>query len=584
MIDKAREIALKTLYKIDKDNAYSNIALDEMLNQNRNVLDSKDIGLISEIVYGVTTWKLTLDEIIKKYSNIKLKKISPFILNILRMSIYQIVFLDKIPKSAAVNEGVNLSKRYGHKESSGFVNAILRKVEKQDYEQFLQELKTMQNAYSELNSETQEEDNKAERADNNAKQIGKELEQTNNNEANNREADDKMVRIYDRTEKIVNLISKAYSMPEWIIEELLNEGLTLEKVEDICKNSNNRPNLTIRVNTLKTTREDLKKKLIEKDIEVKDGILWDFLVLNKAKNIENIKEFKEGLFTVQDEVAGLSAIILNPQKNDKILDACSAPGGKTTYLAQIVENGAKTNCSYEIENGDVIKSNDEIENGNIIDSRDEDTIENRNGTENSAIIEAWDVHAHRTKLVEETANRLGINIIKTSVKDATIYEEKYFEKFDKILLDVPCLGIGVLKRKPDIKWQRKKEDIEEIKKLQMNILNNCSKYLKKGGELVYSTCSIFKEENENIVEEFVSKNPNFYIEDVKTEYEKIVEKLHIKELEPNFERNSKDFSKNIKNSKDFEKIIKNSKFFEKYFDKKFLKVYQNEKTDRIFYK
>ena len=108
----------------------------------------------------------------------------------------------------------------------------------------------------------------------------------------------------------------------------------------------------------------------------------------------------------------------------------------------------------------------------------------------------------------------------------------------------------------------------------MNILNNCSKYLKKGGELVYSTCSIFKEENENIVEEFVSKNPDFYIEDVKTEYEKIVEKLHIKESEPNFEINSKDF----------EKIIKNSKFFEKYFDKKFLKVYQNEKTDRIFYK
>jgi len=156
--------------------------------------------------------------------------------------------------------------------------------------------------------------------------------------------------------------------------------------------------------------------------------------LNKVKNLENLKEFKEGLFSVQDEAAGLTAIILNPKKQEKILDACSSPGGKTTYLAQIVENDAE--------------------------------------------IEAWDIHKHRTKLVEETAQRLGINIITTKVKDATIYNEENCEKFDKILLDVPCLGIGVLKRKPDIKWQRKKEDIEEISKIQMQILEVCSKYLK----------------------------------------------------------------------------------------------------------
>lgn len=136
MVDKTREIALKILYKIDVEDAYSNIALDEMINKNRNVLNERDIGLISEIVYGVTTWRLTLDEIVKKYSNIRLKKISSWILNILRMGIYQIVFLDKIPKSAAVNESVNLAKRYGHKSSSNFVNAILRKVDKCDYEEF----------------------------------------------------------------------------------------------------------------------------------------------------------------------------------------------------------------------------------------------------------------------------------------------------------------------------------------------------------------------------------------------------------------------------------------------------------------
>lgn len=210
MVDKARELALKILYKIDKEKAYSNIALDEMLNENRKDLTQKDIGLISEIVYGVTTWRLTLDEIIKKYSNIKLKKISPWILNILRMSIYQIIFLDKIPKSAAVNEGVTLSKRYGHKSSSGFTNAILRKVTKEDYQ--------------ELN----------------------------------------------QIEENIERISKTTSMPEWIIQELLKDGLTIEKVEEICKSSNIRPKLSIRVNTLKTTKQQLQQRLEQKGIDVEE--------------------------------------------------------------------------------------------------------------------------------------------------------------------------------------------------------------------------------------------------------------------------------------------------------------------------
>lgn len=222
------------------------------------------------------------------------------------------------------------------------------------------------------------------------------------------------------------------------------------------------------------------------------------------KNIENLKEFKEGLFSVQDEAAALTAIILNPKKQEKILDACSSPGGKTTYLAQIVENDAE--------------------------------------------IEAWDIHEHRTKLVEETAKRLGINIIRTKVKDATIYNEENYEKFDKILLDVPCLGIGVLKRKPDIKWQRQKEDIEEISKIQMQILEVCSKYLKPGGELVYSTCSILKEENENIIRKFLEKNSNF----------------NIKEIE---------LPKTSKNEKNY---------FETFLNNGFLQVYQNEKTDGFF--
>ena len=412
MIDKTREVALKVLYKIDKEQAYSNIELNEQIRQNRKNLDEKDIGLISELVYGVTTWRLTLDEIIKKYSKIKLKKISPWIINILRMGIYQIIFLDKIPKSAAVNESVNLAKRYGHSSSSNFVNAILRKVEKTDYDDFFE------------------------------------------------------------IEDDIDRISKTTSMPKWIVEELV-KGNGIKIAEQICKNYNLKPNITIRVNRLKIAKKELIQKLEQKGIECKEleneeMNTQDFLILSKVKNIENLQEFKDGFFTIQDLSAGQAAKILDPRPVEMVLDACSAPGGKTTYLAELMENKGK--------------------------------------------IKAWDIHEHRTKLVEQNANRLGINIIETQVKDATQYDKNLDEKFDKILLDVPCLGIGVIKRKPDIKWQRKPEDIEEITLIQRKILENCSKYLKKGGTLVYSTCSILKEENEEIVIKFLSENKQFEID------------------------------------------------------------------------
>lgn len=418
MIDKTREVALKTLYKIDKEETYSNLALDEMIKQNKNNLDSRDIGLISEIVYGTVSWKLTIDEIIKKYSSIKMKKISPWILNILRMGIYQIIFLDKIPKSAAVNESVNLAKRYGHKGSSNFVNAILRKVNKEDIEEFY------------------------------------------------------------KIENSIERISKITSTPEWIVDELLKEKNEKE-VEEICKSFNIKPKTSIRVNRLKITKTELKEKLKERNINCQDGKLNDFLTIDGLKDIENLDLFKEGYFTVQDESAGMASIVLNPLENEFVLDACSAPGGKTTYLAEIMNNKGK--------------------------------------------IIAWDIYEHRLNLIKQNYKRLGIDIIETNLNDATIYKEEYFEKFDKILLDVLCLGTGVIRRKPDIKWQRKKENINEITKIQMQILETCSKYLKKGGELVYSTCSIFEEENQNIIDSFLNKNPEYKI----SRYENITNNVEI---------------------------------------------------------
>ncbi len=462
-MDKARELALKVLYQIDKNDAYSNIALDEALNKARKdrlELSKQDVGLASQIVYGTTAWRLTIDEVIKKYSKIRMKKISPWILNVLRLSVYQILFLDKVPKSAVVNEGVNLAKRYGHKASSNFVNAILRRVEKKDYEAFFE--------------------------------IKNDVER----------------------------ISKTTSMPEWLVEELLKEQHqakqnadesngkygkeALKRVENICQVSNLKPLIHARINSLKTTQEELVKELQEQGkVKAKKGEVENFLVLENAKNIENLSAFKEGKFTIQDEAAGLIPLVLNPKPKDKVLDACSSPGGKTTFMAELMENQGE--------------------------------------------IMAWDLHRHRVKLVEDTAKRLGLHMIKTEVKDATIYEEKYQNSFDKILLDVPCLGFGVLKRKPDIKWKRKKEDIEEMKKLQLQILQTCSNYLKPKGELVYSTCSILKEENENIIKQFLKNNSNF----------KIVKM---------------DLSQYIKEEK-IEKNVENGNF---------IQVYPNEITDGFF--
>ena len=412
MIDKAREIALKTLVKIEKEEGYSNIVLNQVIKENKKILTEKDISLISEIVYGVISYKITLDEIIKKYSSIKLKKISIWILNVLRMGIYQIIFLDKIPKSAAVNESVNLAKRYGHKASSNFVNAILRKVDKKDFEE--------------------------------------------------------LFNIKDDVERI----SKTTSMPEWIIKELA-KNTNYEDIEEICKNLNKRPKINIRINRLKTNivevKEELKKENIIYNTISEDE--EDFLELEKIKDIENNKLFKNGFFTIQDISAGMTAKILSPKPNELVLDACAAPGGKTTYMAELMNNKGK--------------------------------------------IIAGDIYEHRLNLIQQNAKRLGISIIETKILDATKYYKEYEAKFDKILLDVPCLGIGVIKRKPDIKWQRKPEDLQKIGKIQKIILENCSKYLKTGGELVYSTCSMLKEENENIIKEFVKKNQNFEIKKVK---------------------------------------------------------------------
>lgn len=387
-IDFARNIALKSLYEINIKQAYSNIVLDKFINENREKLSNLDINFISELVYGVVTWKLTLEYIIQKYSKTKIKKMSDWVKNILYLGSYQILFLEKVPKSAAVNESVNLCKKYNFK-SVGLVNAILRKIEKSDY---------------------------------------KELSNITNS---------------------ITRISLKYSIPEWIVKKFCDE-YGEEETANICQNLNLRPNISVRINRLKG-----KVELGEK------GILEDFRTITGTKNITKTKEYIEGNITIQDEAAGLSSFVLAPKEGEMVLDACSAPGGKTTYLAELMHNKGK--------------------------------------------IIAWDIYEERLKQVNQNAKRLGIDIIQTEVHDATKLKEEYVEKFDKILLDVPCLGLGVIRRKPDIKWNRQEDDIKEISDIQFNILKTCSKYLKRNGTLVYSTCSMLKEENDAIIEKFIKE-------------------------------------------------------------------------------
>ena len=404
----ARELAINVLYKIENGEGYSNIEIDKEFHKNE--IDDIDKSLASELVYGVLTWKITLDEIIKRYSKIRVKKISPWILNIIRIGIYQIVFLDRIPESAAVNESVKLAKKYGHEASSKFTNAILRKIEKNELEKL-------------------------------------------------------MDYISDKPVLEDEIISIATSHPLWLVDELLKEYDKKFLTELLSANNMKSP-ITIRANLIRTSREELIQLLKLKGYECEPGNLPHSIKVKK------MNDFSNGLFVVQDEAAQMACLKLNPKPGEKILDACSSPGGKTTYLAALMNNKGE--------------------------------------------IDAWDIHEHRVKLVENVAEKLGINVIRAKCNDATLYNSELDNQYDKILLDVPCTGIGVIRKKPDIKWTRKPEDIDELSTIQSNILNTCCQYLKKGGKLVYSTCTIFQRENHIQIENFLKCHSDFkLIEEIK---------------------------------------------------------------------
>ena len=407
----SREIALTTLLEINKNSSYSNISLNKNIN---NQLAERDENFIRELVYGVIENKSYIDYILSKASKIKLQKLHPAIIEILRLGIYQLVFMDKIPKSAAVNESVKIAKKYGHKGSIGFVNGVLRNISRD-------------------------------------------------------------IVYFSRieTKDDIKYLSIKYSHPEFLVRRFINK-FGYKSTEELLKANNTTPKLNIRVNSLKINKKDLIVRLENKGFEVSEGkYAKDTLIIHNPNKITFLEEFKTGCFTIQDESSALVGQVLAPKEGLKVIDVCSAPGGKATHIAQIMNNKGK--------------------------------------------ILARDLYEHKIKLIEENKERLGINIIDTEVFDALELDPTLIEEFDYCLLDAPCSGFGLIRRKPEIKWNRKEEDTSELFNLQSKILEVVKNYVKKGGILLYSTCTILDEENIDVIRNFIELNPEFKLLTIENE-------------------------------------------------------------------
>ncbi len=379
-LSKPREAALKALYHCEKDGAYLNIALRDILASAN--MEPRDNALATNIAFGAMKNRLFLDNIIANISSIKLKKLSVWILNILRMGIFELRFLDRIPESATVNECVRLARRYGHSASGGFVNAVLRK----------------------------------------AAASGDFLP--------------------DDTES-GEYISIKYSMPLWLVDLWKSQGHTTE----LFKAMNETPPVTVRLNTLKCTS-------LGEDFEKTADSDFSYRYVG-SRGAENTEEFKSGAIAIQDGASQIAISAFGLKKGMRALDLCSAPGGKSAFMAQLMDN-----------TGEIV---------------------------------SCDIHSHKLALIENNFKRLGVTNARVMLNDATVFCPEFMDGFDAVLADVPCSGLGVIRRKSDIKWTKSELGNNELVKIQRDILSNAAKYVKPGGRLMYSTCTINKSENEDNV-------------------------------------------------------------------------------------
>lgn len=399
-----RETALRVLYEVEKNGAYSNMALKRALAESG--YSPQDKAFVTNLVYGTVKRKITLDYVISRYSKVKLKKLSVYILLILRMGVYQIMFTDKIPESAAVNESVKLARRYGHSASAGYVNGVLRSVIR---------------------------------------------------------GRDSLEYPKERAE----YLSVKYSYPTELVQ-LWGDDFGYEFAEKLMKSSNDEPPMILRVNTLKTDTEALIKLLCENGINAEKAGHLPYAVKAEGFDVAKNEYYRNGFFTVQDLSAMTAGAALEPFEGCTVVDVCAAPGGKTTHIAQLMNNKGS--------------------------------------------ITAFDIHKHKTELIKKNAERMGIDIINAVCFDSTNIYKPLVGGADRVLCDVPCSGLGIIRRKADIKNNPLPDS--GLYEMQYKILENAALYLKSGGEIVYSTCTINKRENEDIINKFLDNHKDFETVDI----------------------------------------------------------------------
>lgn len=404
-----REAASAVLLRIQREGAHADQLMDRELAA--GMLSGPDRGLFAELVFGVLRRQGTLDYILTGLLTQPLERLEPRVLILLRVGLYQLVYLDRIPESAAVNETVNLVKR-SHPRAAGLANAVLR------------------------------------------------------NYLRNRDT----VTYPDRTAAPAASVAARHSQPPWLVKLWFSQ-LGEAETELLAEVSSQPPPLSLRINSLKTTRPHYLDLCAAQGIGAAPCVFSPLGVSIEGRHqVTALPGFQEGLFAVQDEASQMAAILLDPQPGERVLDTCAAPGGKATLLAQLMDN-----------RGELL---------------------------------AMDLSRSKLPLITETAHRLGITIIATQAADLLQSGALPANIYDRVLLDAPCSGLGVIRRNPEAKWRLKPEDITRLAGSQKVMLANAARMLKPGGVLLYSTCSTSREENEDVVGDFLSRSPDCVLENL----------------------------------------------------------------------
>jgi 16S rRNA (cytosine967-C5)-methyltransferase len=408
MIQKRpRHIAVEILNRVEEESAFAEPLLDVFLSQDRTI-NIQDRRLITQIVYGTLRMRRRLDWIIERFYKGNFSSMDTGIKNILRTGLYQMLFTERIPDFAIVDEAVEITKKI-HPTGSGLVNAILRNtIRKKD-------------------------------------EI-----------------------IYPEIEKDPALhISIVHSHSLWLVNTWI-AIFGIEETAALCKANNEIPPTTLRVNTLKATREKTMEELSKLGFDVKaTAFSPDGLILSSPPMpVRETACYAAGHIQIQDEASQLIAYLVDPKPGENILDICAGVGGKATHLAALMNNSGR--------------------------------------------VTALDISEKKIASLRYNAKRLGVAIVDTSVGDAREKPGKAFSRsFDKVIVDAPCSGLGTLRRNPEIKWRAIPEDLKNCAILQNSLLDSADQYLKKGGSLIYSTCTITPEENEKVIKNFIARHPDF---------------------------------------------------------------------------